>query len=291
MSSPWSWQPGPPTFLASSGLPSLPSDVAARTYNRALWGGELAFAIGTLVNPGFSDMLLTCRVHLPEPSTGVAKALTFDHVREATRRLRFHHPGIAATIAFPPFTTLAAFDPSRGRLVYQSPSSPAEVSAWIDQVVQDRSPLLAQHSGDLEATLLALKAELGSITCPRDQWMFKLHFLADPSTGKYGVLIHTGHTIFDGIGTFEVMDLWLHELAGVLAGSDASTAGGVEGEVGEELKWGEEVGRLAQAVPDRLDEPWQPGPPTSPEHPVLKAMAESLTLTPVRPLLSPTHPA
>ncbi|EJT99544.1 hypothetical protein DACRYDRAFT_17233 [Dacryopinax primogenitus] len=272
MSSPWSWQQGPPPFLASA---PLPEDVKSRTWNRALWGGELAFAIGTLVNPGFSDMLLCCHLSLSSVSS---TKLTIDHVRRATRALRWSHPGIATTIAFPSFTSMADFKPDQGRLLYQAASGEEEVGDWLNEGVFDDSAYLKSAGGDLDGALDALKKDIGAITAPRNKWMLKVHFIGDSELGKYGILIQTGHTIFDGIGTFEVLDLWLHELAQVLPQKKDSGC-----------QWGEEAVRLAKAVPDRSAAPWS-AEPTPPEHPILKEIGESLKMAPVQFGLPVLHP-
>ncbi|KZO94463.1 hypothetical protein CALVIDRAFT_202662 [Calocera viscosa TUFC12733] len=269
MSSPWSWQQGPPSFLAFAGLPD---ELTARTWNRALWGGELAFAIGTLLNPGFSDMLLCC--HIDGPSTA---GLTMAHVRRATRALRWSHPGIAATIAFPPFTSIADFKPDQGKLVYQTATGEKDVTDWLDEVVFDKSSYLTAAEADLDRALDALKTDLGAITMPRTQWMFKVNYIGDADSNKHAVMIQTGHTIFDGIGTFEGLDLWLHELAQILTQEK------------EGCQWGEEAVRLAKAVPDRLPAPWS-AEPTPLDHPVMKEIAASLQMPPVQFGLPVLHP-
>ncbi|KZT54846.1 hypothetical protein CALCODRAFT_372467 [Calocera cornea HHB12733] len=269
MSSPWSWQQGPPAFMVSAGLPD---EVTARTWNRPFWGGELAFAIGNVANPGFSDMLLSCHINIPSTTS-----LVIDYVRRATRALRWSHPGIAATIAFPPFTSLADFKPEQGRLVYQTAASEKDVSDWLDEVVFDKSFYLSAAEGDLNRALDALKKEIGAITTPRTQWMLKVNFISDAESNKHAVLIQTGHVIFDGIGTFEVLDLWLHELARVLTQEK------------EGCQWGEEAARLAKAVPDRLPEPWS-AQPTPADHPVMKEIYASLQMPPVQFGLPVMHP-
>jgi len=75
--------------------------------------------------------------------------------------------------------------------------------------------------------------------------MFQLHHILSP--GRHAIIFRLGHSLFDAIGAFQLMHLFIAQLAQILP---------IESIPMSALAWGEEVSRLAGPVPDRSKVPW-----------------------------------
>ena len=196
----------------------------------------------TLQLPGVIDIVLSCQI---SPSPAGHHVLDHQLIRSAVRALRFEHPTIASRYAWPVIRSGRPFGPEEGRFAYEVPHSECDVQLWLSEVVFDRSDALA-GSVNIEGAISSVRRELGTALASPPHTMFQLHHV--PSlTESHGIILRLAHTLFDGIGAFQVVDLFIAKLAQFLASGSTPEL---------PLAWGEEVSRLAGPVPDRSKVPW-----------------------------------
>ena len=222
----------------------------------------MVFAHASLVTPGRSDVLISCTIDVPSNLP-----LTHQHVRSATRALRFSHPSIASKVAWPPGPPNVA----EAKFAYESPASEEQVTSWLDSVVYVHSGSAGQagDTKDVETLLSALRIDLGRVDVARTDDQLKL-FHVVPCAQKpqvHGVMLYLRHALFDGMAAWEVMDCWLQELSQV--------SGTSPDPVILPFEWGTEVSRLARSVADRTSRPWSPSDLHN-DWPLLKRMNEVL---------------
>ncbi|TFK45907.1 hypothetical protein OE88DRAFT_1739865 [Heliocybe sulcata] len=240
--SPWAWHspPLPSAFSLVSQSPDTPHD---RIYYRKLWGLEASMAVCTYALPGMANILVSCHI---TPPPGSSAPIDEPLVRAAVRALRFEQPTIATKLAFAGVAPGTFPQPDNGRFAYVVPASEEDVSAWLDDVV-------VTHAGhaDIAAAVEAVTHALTGVGTSPPTTLFDLHFI--PSTGAdptCAVVLNMGHALFDGIGCWLFLDLFTAKLAWMM-GDPPSRAN-------QPIPWGDEVARLAGAVPDRLKVPWAP---------------------------------
>jgi hypothetical protein len=255
MTSPWSWMPG-------ALFESTQASDASRTWSRKLWGGEMIFAQGSLLTPGRSDLLISCTIDVPSNLH-----LTHQHIRSATRALRFSHPSIASKIVWPPGPPNVV----EAKFAYEAPASEEQVISWLDSVVltDNKSDIEGVGAKDVETSLSALRIDLGRADIARTDDQLKI-FHVLPCAQKpqvHGIMLYLRHALFDGIAAWEVMDCLLQELSKVTGTSPDPIA--------LPFAWGTEVSRLARSVADRTSRPWSPSDLHT-DWPLLKHMNEVL---------------
>jgi len=207
--------------------------------------------------------------------------MTHQHIRSATRSLRFAHPSIASKVVWPPGVPNVA----ETKFVYESPASEEQVNSWLDAVVFSHNIALVDvgNVSDVEAALSSLRVDLGRVDCVRTDDELKLfHILPcaqDPQV--HGILMYVRHTLFDGIAAWQVMDCWLQELSQII--------GNLPQPPTLPLEWGTEFSRLARPVADRVARPWSPRDLHG-DWPILKHMNEILDRPSVRDRRFTKHP-
>ncbi|KZP13013.1 hypothetical protein FIBSPDRAFT_1049718 [Athelia psychrophila] len=227
--SPWSWLPGPvfPNYqpAAVGGHQSVRS--------RKLWGSEVLFAKGALLAPGRADVIIRTTLSLPAPQKN-----THERVRAALRTMRWNHPSIASHVAWDK-------DFVEGKFVYEAPKDETAVSHWLDQVTFLRQ---AGEEGVEKATD-GLLSELASLSTKRTGYELKLYHVTPSSSEtsgtrnreKHEIIMYFRHELFDGVGAWEAVGIYLSELAATLGAPSGTSS----------LEWGKELERLARPVPDR----------------------------------------
>lgn len=153
--------------------------------------------------------------------------------------MRWNHPSIASHIVWDA-------DFSAGKFVYEAPEDEAAVGAWLDQVVFLRT---AGKEGVAKAAD-GLVAELASFGTQRTGDELKVHHVAPSSSNfssgdgeKHEIVMYFRHELFDGVGAWETVGIFLSELAIALGAPSRISA--------VTLEWGNELERLARPVPDR----------------------------------------
>ncbi|EJU03968.1 hypothetical protein DACRYDRAFT_14207 [Dacryopinax primogenitus] len=263
MSSPWLWKPGHP-FI------DLEQPHTSRVWHRAIWPGELTLAIGKIVNPGLMDILISCIIN---PS--MSSRITAEAERRATRRLRWQHPAIALNVTFPPMTGLEDFKPFEGTFTYEAPITEEDVNNWLGEVVHDGMEYAAR--GSVREVIETVRERVGAVDKTRSKWLLEVYYIHPENAVEHAVVLHVSHVLFDGIGAFQVLTLWLHQLAYVLSHED------------EVLHWGEEHDRLPPAMPDRMAIPWTPEPVPA-DHIMVQKIVSALKRPPPNvklPVLNP----
>lgn len=111
---------------------------------------------------------------------------------------------------------------------------------WLSTVIVNRQDASDACYGELELAMSAVKRELGT-----PQSFYKplvwIHYV--PSTtpfGPHGLVFFLAHSMFDGIGVYQFMDLCANKIAEVLNSKRAAPT----------LAWGQEVARLTLPLPD-----------------------------------------
>lgn len=128
-------------------------------------------------------------------------------------------------------------------LAYLSPSSEAEVSAWLDEVVQThaRKDPVGRES-EIDSEFWQHIREMTRADRPYAKKL-NLHFFeADPATGRKARLtIESNHVLQDGYGLIHTLNYLLGYLAEVLTVSTPAS-----------IDWGSEIARLPPAVQDAV---------------------------------------
>jgi hypothetical protein len=265
--SPWSWQP--PPLPVSLSLLSPTSRPATEVWHRPFWGVEGYSALCTLQLPGVTDIILSCQLSL---SAANHRLLDHQLIRSVIRALRFEHPAIASRYAWPDLTAGKQVSPEEGRFAYEVPRSERDVELWLEEVTIDRSDALATADNSLDSAIASVRRDLGKTSTMPPASMFQLHYIASASSaGSHAIIFRLGHTLFDGMGAFQIMDLFLGKLAQFLAPGSNPAA---------HLAWGEEVSRLVGPVPDRSKVPWSEEK-IEQDGDMIKKLYEALELTQV----------
>ncbi|PSS22639.1 hypothetical protein PHLCEN_2v3066 [Hermanssonia centrifuga] len=268
LASPYSWHapPLPTTFTVPGHTFTTSPD---RIWYRKPWAVEAAFSLASFMAPGLYDMFGSCRIHLSEPSASQGDSntmaaetptVTFNHVREAVKALRFSHPAIACRLAFTrevlsphPSDPTGLPTPEDARLIYEIPKCEADVDKWLDEIVFNRVDLLDIAKGDVDKAFELLKRELGEakaqIGLPKV--LFNVHWIPFPAgTGQGGMLLCCcPHVVFDALAVFRSLNEIVGNIAQI-AGSRSPS---------KEFSWGEELARLAGPAVDYGVVPWSAG--------------------------------
>lgn len=219
----------------------------------------MIFAQASLFTPGQTDVMISCTIDVPSNLH-----LTHQHIRSATRALRFSHPSIASKVVWPPGPPNVA----EAKFAYESPASEEQVTSWLDSVVltYNKSDDEGVGAKDVETSMSALRIDLGRADIARTDDQLKIfHVLPHAQKPQvHGIMFYLRHALFDGVAAWEVMDCWLQELSKV-AGTSPDLP----------FAWGTEVSRLARSVADRTSRPWSPSDLHT-DWPILKYMNEVL---------------
>jgi len=184
-------------------------------------------------NPGLPDIISSIQL-FPVFESATHLALTLDVIRSVVRALRFDHPSTAIRLAWsaePPSPETAIF-------TYDVPSSEHDIQLWLPEVVFDRRDVLVAANGNMDNAIQMVERELGQEQS-FNKSAFIIHHIP-PSLGSardapHGFVFLLTHAVFDGIGTFQFMNIFASKIATLLSNN---------GDVGS-LPWGEEISRLA----------------------------------------------
>lgn len=231
------WQP----FTAANG-----SDARVRV----LGGGEYTQDIWNRYHKGDQTLFFAVSVDLNSP---VPEDVLSEAARDVWLWLRYQIPTIAASER--------VNDKGVSTFVYES-GSPSEIDQWAG-----RTFIVSKQQGG-NVDLDELRRQLGAQKVPSDAgdqtWLHLVPGSAGTaaSTGavsKFGLLLHTHHTPFDGVALKIVLTRYLKQLAKRLSS---------EGRSGEVFEWGKEVNNLVPSSFRVLSsiEP-TPIPPDSSEEP------------------------
>lgn len=196
------------------------------------------------VLPGMADIILSCQL---TPPAGCPTEIDEALVRAAVRALRFEHPTIAAKFAWPKLEPDTFPVADNARFVYEVPASDKDVEGWLSQVVVTRMDAAEAARGDVDSAVRFVSHDLGRVAYGPQTTLFEMHFIPVWQGSSCGVVFRLGHALFDGIGSFQFLDMLNARIAQLL-----------KMPVREEFAWGEEVARLTGAVPDRARVPWSP---------------------------------
>ena len=196
--------------------------------SRLIWFRHQAYVEAMGLNAHINTSMC---LSLSNPST---QKLNLDVVKSAIRQLRFDHPSIASKhgwSAQPP-------KPEHAIFAYEVPTSEIDMDDWLSTVVLDKTDVLKALNGDLQKAIDAITYELGK-PVPADRPVFLLHYIPTLAPdGQHALVFYFAHTIFDAIGTFQIMELCAIKIA------EALEKGGRR----DPLPWGEEVSRLPIAL-------------------------------------------
>ncbi|KAE9396112.1 hypothetical protein BT96DRAFT_977647 [Gymnopus androsaceus JB14] len=199
----------------SINIPGVPSSVL-----RPSW-----FRDQTLLESGSVDgSKIISSIRLSSSS----HALSLDVIKAAVRQLRFDHPAMASQVGSMAENSTPVF-------VYQAPDSESDIDEWLSRVVIDKTNVLLESGGDIDKVIETLTYELGT---PLARPLFLVHYIpATSSDEKHALVFYLNHSVFDAIGSFQIMDLCVSRIAESLA------TGGTR----NYLPWGEETSRLPPA--------------------------------------------
>lgn len=221
------------------------------SYCRALCGAELYQEFWLRLARGEQILFFGSYIHIPN---SVPRKWLIDATRQSWISLRYQIPTIAAS-------TYVA-DNGEYRLAYTPPKSRDDVTHWAG-----RTLIVSTSKEEDTIGLDKLREELAQAEVPSPEgdqtW---LHLVLPSSTNgndevisDFGLLIHTSHTPFDGIGLRILSNRFLKLLANELTSHSNSHS---------KLEWGKEVDNLLPATMSILD-PSEPRPisPTSKDEP------------------------
>jgi len=197
---------------------------------RPLSGGEIVQEVWNRLHNGHHTLFLGVEVDFFK---NVIKSQVVSASKEAWKRLRYSNPLVASTIDL---------DSSGTAQLFYRTGNVQTVNQW-----SDRTFLMHER---VDVSLEAVRVEVGSLNIPTaagDQTM--LHFVHDVTGqhSKVGLLFHTHHSSFDGVGVHTLASIYLDHLTQVLCN---------EGQV---LEWGAEIDNLLAPAMDVL-EPLEPRP-------------------------------
>ncbi|TFK38668.1 hypothetical protein BDQ12DRAFT_605022 [Crucibulum laeve] len=225
----------------------LSSDNPSEGRIRPLGGGENTQDVFNRYLKGEQTLFFGLLVGLGSPRS---REELVNASRKAWVWLRYHIPLVASRIEIAEGDT--------PMLVYRTESA-AEVATWASRTfIVDE-----QASGNID--LDGLRHKLGPMKVPSgdgDQaWLHLVPGVVDANgaVSQFGLLLHTHHTPYDGVGLKIIFNRYLAQLAQLLDPQEA---------VESPLSWGKELDNLPPAVFTILapTEPL-PVPPTSSEEP------------------------
>lgn len=214
-----------------------------RTWHRSQQPVEIDFTMAAAGVPGVPDAISSIHVSLP---ASTKFNLTINTVKAAVRRLRFDHPAIALELGW----SAPEPAPDHAQFVYEAPASEEEVAEWLSRAVVEDKEILGACQGDLgEATdSLIREAGKGAIF---SKPVFKVTLVSSPPSAgvqSYGLVFEPSHSVFDGIGTFQMINLCVEHITFYLAAVDDDAQF-------PPIPWGDEVSRLPVAVFDDIPTP------------------------------------
>lgn len=224
-----------------------PSDVSSNaiTWYRQQDYLESTFTLCSLINPGIPDSI--CSVHIT-PCDDSLHNITIDTIRATLRELRFDHPSIALRRAWRigAAAQQGAPSPKDALFVYDVPRSERDTEEWLSSVVFHHDELAASLRGNIDAATHSVIYDIGKRPdSPRP--LFSIHYIPSlTSGGPHCLVFHLSHSVFDSIGAWQVMDLFIAKLATVLAKNGVTRP----------LQWGEEVVRLPEPFAEAARVPW-----------------------------------
>lgn len=192
--------------------------------------------------PGMADIIISCQL---TPPADCSSRIDEHLVRCAVRELRFEHPTIAATFAWPALEPSALPKPEDGRLVYEVPASEDDVERWLSEVVLSRADAAEAAPGDVGTAVQLVSRDLGRAASGPQATLFEVHFVPGLRGSRCGLVFRLGHALFDGIGSFHFLEMFNAKIAGLLGSLER-----------RDFEWGAEVVRLTGAIPDRARVPW-----------------------------------
>lgn len=242
---PFSWTNSPLQLDVTAHASSTPRE---KIYHRSLWAAESLWALCSFLQPGFADVLCSCRLSLQ----GSKQAITIDDIRSAVRQLRFEQPTIAARLAWPSqWASVSQMwpDPKDARLVYESTALESDIQRWVELVVVNRTAAV-KDAGDIDCAVRSVLGEVGRGYDSPPPTLFTVHFIPCPQSAGYALVVRGAHALFDAFGLMKCMDRIVQVVATLLEGD-----GGPNGD----LAWGEEIPRLVGSAVDYTVMPWSVG--------------------------------
>lgn len=186
---------------------------------RLIGGAEYIEHIWNHYDRGDQNIFAAIYVDIKSPvSNVVLKAAA----RETWAWLRFHIPTLASTTMFN--------EDNNGILVYRKAKSQSSVDDWAKRT------LIEEIADPID--LDELRVRLGPKVLPDqngDQTWLHLVTTGSESVNKFGLLVHSHHTPFDGAGLKKTLNRYLRRLAERLYSPDLPA---------ETLKWGSEISNL-----------------------------------------------
>ncbi|CAA7262172.1 unnamed protein product [Cyclocybe aegerita] len=203
-------------------------------YLREAGGGEVIEDMWKLTKHGEQNLFLGVYADL---STPLEADSLFDHVRKAWKSLRWEVPTLAATTSHvwhedkPPTTFI----------VYDVGISDVDVDLWINETVE-------MHLEYKDRTLDDLRYDFGQVPIPVNDYDRQTFlYLVPYSPTKFGLLIRTAHTTFDGAGIKILMTKLLMHLEKYVSDATEYTR-----EQDALMRWGTEGERLLPIVTEIL---------------------------------------
>ena len=159
--------------------------------------------------------------------------------------LRWEQPTIASRLAYSGSSPEAVLSADDGQLIYEVARNESDIDAWLTDVVMDRHDALEAVGGDVEKAVALVRHELGCVIETYNPSQLEVHYI--PNTrGESALVLRCGHALFDGIGTFEVLNALISKLALVISGEGSKN----------EIVWGTETERLVGPAVEYTRVPW-----------------------------------
>ncbi|KAF9478578.1 hypothetical protein BDN70DRAFT_808554 [Pholiota conissans] len=209
--------------------------VPGRLYREA-GGGEVIEDIWKLMKHGEQNLFLGVYASLA-PSVSLSQAELLAHTKSAWKSLRWEVPTIASSTAH-------IWHEGRAPttfITYDLAKNAEDVNSWVDETVK----IFPEYAGK---TLDELRYDIGQEPIPandldRQTFLYLVPF----SAHKFGLLMHTAHTTFDGAGVKILMTKLLGHLA-----QYATDAAAYKAEQAGVMRWGEEGANLLPIITEVL---------------------------------------
>ena len=191
---------------------------------RRLGGGEQIQDIQNRHFKGLHNVFFGLTVDL-HGSVSIKKLVS--SAQECWCSLRFHFPTIASSIDG---------SDQEPRLTYTT-GTPQEIGQWA------RRTLIVHPPSDIDLEQLRFDESQKKVPSPDGDftWMNLVpgELADDETVSKFGLLLHSHHTLFDGSAIKIIMNFYLNQLAKMLSGCSSAS---------ESLQWGNELENLPPAV-------------------------------------------
>lgn len=201
------------------------SDVSGR-HIREAGGAEAIEDLWKVTKHGEQNLFIGIYASLSVP---VASDVLLAHVKSAWRALRWEVPTIAASTSH---IWHQDGRPPTAFIVYDEAKSNEDVEKWISETVESFPTYGIENK-----TLDDLRYDIGQEPIPVNDFDRQTFlYLVPYSTTKFGLLLRTAHTTFDGVGVKVLMTKILGHLASYIvdAGSEHLT---MEWGTGKEAGW------------------------------------------------------